>query len=217
MDKEIVRAYLWQDIIRLGFSPSRTKDQKSWLFQYGRSLKSFWEVETYPGTPSPTGNCLSATIDSTRAIGMICEYAIEGVQKFTVRMMYAPPVNNRVLMWMHHMDGQYFSFPIQTFLTDHKKRNPAIRKMNDDDIGEVVDSLIMHPTPHQHIESPLDNHDIRVGGGLLNPFHYLFHLRVQLCPDNDRRMAERERLISLFDTSINENSVIAPSELMKIP
>jgi hypothetical protein len=132
--------------------------------------------------------------------------------------MYAPPEENRELMWIHDLDERlYFSFPIQTFLTNHNKRNPAVQKMTLNDIGEVVDSLIMHPTPHQHIESPLDNHDIRVGGGLLNPFLYLFHLRIQLCPDNDRRMAERERLISLFDTAIKENSVIAPSELMKIP
>jgi hypothetical protein len=217
MDKEIVRAYLWQDIIRLGFSPSKTKDQKSWLLQYGRSLKEFWEVN-YPKPPAQSGSFISATIDTSISIGMTYEYAIESTQKFTVRLMYAPPEENRELMWIHDLDERlYFSFPIQTFLTNHNKRNPAVQKMTLNDIGEVVDSLIMHPTPHQHIESPLDNHDIRVGGGLLNPFLYLFHLRIQLCPDTDRRMAERERLISLFDTAIRENSVIAPSELMKIP
>ena len=213
MTKEIVRAYLWQDIIRLGFLPSGAKKQKNWLLQYGQSLKKFWEVENYPAEPSQPGNCLSATIDSANSIGVVYEYAIVDSQNFTVRLMCP----GRKLMWTHDMDEDYFSFPNQIFLSNHNQRNPAVQDMNSDDIRAVIDSLIMHPTPHQHIESPLDNHDIRVGGGLQNPFLYLFHLRVQLCPDNDRRSAEKERLIALFDTKIRENTVISPNELMKIP
>jgi hypothetical protein len=217
MDKDIIRAYLWQDIIRLGFSPSGTKDQKSWLLQYGQSLKDFWEMPTYPKAPSQTDKVISATIDSSISIGMSYEYFIEDDQKFGVMLMYAPPQKNRGLMWEHHMDGQYFSFPSQTFLTNYNQQPQAIQKMRASDIGDVIDSLIMHPTPHQHIKSPLNNHYIRVGGGLMNPFLYLFHLRVQLCPDNERRQSERNRLISLFDTAIKEKSTIAPNELMKIP
>jgi len=213
MTKEIVRAYIWQDIIRLGFLPSGTKKQKNWLFRYGESLKKFWEVENYPANPSQTGKRISATIDSCHSIGVAYEYAIEYSQKFIVRLMYP----DRKLMWIHDMDGKYFSFPNQTFLSNHNQRNPAIQNMCPDDIGAVIDSLIIHPTPHQHIESPVDNHDIRVGGGLQNPFLYLFHLRIQLCPDNDRRSAERERLIALFDAKIRGNIVISPNELMKIP
>ena len=216
-DRDMIRAYLWQDIIRLGFSPSGTKEQKKWLFQYGRSLRSFWEVENYPGNPSQAGKYISATIDSSRAIGLTYEYAIENAEKFTVRMMYAPPVENRELMWMHDMDGKFFSFPAQRLLNDLKKRQFAVRAMDENDLGSVIDSLIIHPTPHQHVESPLDNHDIRVGGGLENLFLYLFHLRVQLCPDKDRRAAERHRLISLFASAIGGNSVIATGDLMKIP
>ena len=37
MDKKIIQAYLWQEIIRMGFSPSSDKDKKSWLRQYGKS------------------------------------------------------------------------------------------------------------------------------------------------------------------------------------
>jgi hypothetical protein len=29
MDKNIIQAYLWQDVIRLGFSPSGNKDKKN--------------------------------------------------------------------------------------------------------------------------------------------------------------------------------------------
>ena len=218
MDRDIIRAYLWQDIIRLGFSPSGTKNQKSWLLQYSRSLKDFWGGEYPTNAPSQTKNGISATIDSSTSIGLTYEYFIENDQKFSIRLMYAPPIQKRELMWVHDMDGQhYFCFPNQTFLTNYKPRNPAIRGMAQSDIADVIDSLIIHPSPHQHIESPLDNHDIRVGGGLMNPFLYLFHLRVQLCPDNDIRIAERERLILLFEIAIKENSVIPPNELMKIP
>lgn len=217
MDRNIIRAYLWQDIIRLGFSPSGTKKQKRWLLRYGQSLRKFWEVEIYPDNPSQAGKYISATIDSSRAVGLTYEYAIENAEKFTVRMMYAPPAENRELMWMHDMDGKFFSFPAQRLLNDLKKRKLAVEAMDENDLEAVIDSLIIHPTPHQHIESPLDNHDIRVGGGLENLFLYLFHLRVQLCPDRDRRAAERYRLISLFASAIRGNAVIATSELMKVP
>ncbi len=216
MNREIVRAYLWQDVIRLGFSPLSKKDQKSWLFLYGQSLKKFWEVD-YPPLPIRSGESISATINTSVSIGMTFDYAIKSTDKFAVRLMYAPPIEERVLMWVHDMDGSYFSFPKQSLLVHRKQRKQAVLEMNVADIAEVIDSLIIHPTPHQHIESPVDNHNIRVGGGLLNPFLYLFHLRTQLCPDKDLRKAERARLISVFDTAVRGNSVITPSELMKIP
>lgn len=215
-NKEIICAYLWQDVIRLGFSPSSTKDQKSWLLQYGKSLRSFWEVGDYPEPPSNSKRkgVFSATIDSA-SIGMSFEYVIENSNKFIVRLLSSN--GERGLMWIHDMDGKYFSFPNQALLTKRNLRKQAIKDMNCDDISMVIDSLILHPTPHQHIESPLDNHEIRIGGGLLNPFLYLFHLRVQLCPDEDRRMAEKDRLIKLFENAIKNNSAIPPGKLMEIP
>lgn len=93
-------------------------------------------------------------------------------------------------MWCHDFDGNYFIFPNQTFLTIYNQRNNASRNMDDSDIEAVIDSLLLHPTPHQHVESPLANHDIRVGGGLVNPFLYLFCLRIQFCPFGQMRQAE---------------------------
>lgn len=218
MNKDIIRAYLWQDIIRLGFSPAGTKDQKSWLHQYGQSLRAFWEIMEYPIAPSQKKKGISATINSSIYIGMTYEYCIEDDQKFVVSLMHAPFEGSRGLMWKHDMDGKYFSFPNQQLLNDRKgERNIAAREMQTQDIKDVIDTLIMHPTPHQHIESPLEDNNIRIGGALMNPYLYLFHLRVQFCPDNRRREAERERLVSLFDTAIKANSKIAPNELMKIP
>ena len=97
MDNDLVCAYLWQDIIRLGFSPSGTKHKKNWLRQYGKSLKLFWQIEDYPAIPSSRGGYLSATIDSTAHLGLCFEYAIaeQTNAKFTVRLAYSPPPPQR--------------------------------------------------------------------------------------------------------------------------
>jgi len=214
MDNKIIRAYLLQEVIRLGFSPSSTKDKKKWLLQYGNSLKLFWDTENYPPAPSMNGNVLSATINSSEAVKTLYEYAIESADKFAVRLIHSPNTN---LMWTHDMDGGYFCFPNQLFLSMQELRTAAIEKMTEDDLKSIVDTLLIHPTPHQHIESPIDNHDIRIGGGITNPFLYLFHLRIQLCPIPDRRDAERGRLIDLFDYAIRNNTAFTIPDLMAAP
>lgn len=214
MDNNIVRAYLMQEVIRLGFFPSGQKDRKNWLHQYGKSLKLFWDVEDYPPAPSMNGNIISATINSSEPVETLYEYAIESADKFTVRLIHSP---NTQLMWTHDMDGGYFCFPHQSLLNLHKKHNAAIQKMTRNDLESIVDTLLMHPTPHQHIESPIDNHEIRIGGGITNPFLYLFHLRIQLCPIPIRRDAERNRLIDLFDNAIRNSTALTIAELMKVP
>jgi len=214
MDHSIIQAYIFQDIVRLGFSPSSDRDRKRWLRQYGLSLKEFWEINDYPAEPRESNKIISATINSPLDIGAVYEYAIESMDKFTVSLIHTA---NSQLMWSHDMDGKYFTFPYQVFLTEHNQRNQTINEMTHDDIGSVIDSLLVHPTPHQHIESPIDRHEIRIGGGIINPFQYLFHFRIQLCPIADRRLAERNRLIELFDNAIRNNQQVTVNELMKIP
>ena len=150
-------------------------------------------------------------------IGFIYEYAFESIEKYSVRIMYDPINKNKELLWLHDHDGKYFNFPNQYFLTKHNKRKIAISKMNDLDIENVLDSLVFHPTPHQHIESPIDEHEIRVGGGIINLFQYLFSLRFQLCPFQPTRTAEKNRLIYLFKNSITNNTPVNINELMTVP
>lgn len=214
MEHSIIQAYIFQDIIRLGFSPSSDKDRKLWLRQYSQSLKAFWEIDSYPALPSERNKILSATINSSLVIGAEYEYAIESMDKFTVSLIHTP---NSQLMWTHDMDGKYFTFPCQTFLTEHNQRNQKIQAMTENDIGRVIDSLLLHPTPHQHIVSPMNDHEIRIGGGIFNPFQYLFHLRIQLCPIAGRKLAERNRLIELFDSAIRNDKQITANDLMQIP
>ena len=118
---------------------------------------------------------------------------------------------------MHDVDGQYFTYPNQSLLSAHGQRRQALEKMSEGDLEKVIDALIIHPTPHQHIESPIDDHAIRIGGGLLNPFLYLFHLRVQFCPNLGMRLAEKQRLILLFSDAIKHNSGVNVADLMRVP
>jgi len=216
MENKIVRAYLMQEVIRLGFLPVNQREQKNWLLQYGRSLKDFWEIDEYPPPPSLRGKSLAATINSSEHVQVAYEYAIERVDKFTVNFMH---LLNDWLIWTHDMDGRYFCFPHQSFLSSHKEYDLdlAIQKMDRKDLESIVDTLLVHPTPHQHIKSPIDNHEIRMGGGITNPFLYLFHLRIQLCPISDRRKAEKARLIDLFEVAIKNNAIVTAFDLMKVP
>jgi hypothetical protein len=213
MNQEIINAYLWQNIIRLGFSPQDDKTKNTWLYLYNRSLKSFWELDDYPENPSKARSKLYCTINCQTSLDITFEYTIEELNKFTVRIM--SPIDN--LMWIHDYDNSFFTFPQNELLNFTNKNKKAIKLISRPALQSVIESLMTHPTPHQHIESPIDNHNIRIGGGIINPYLYLFHLRFQFCPDQSRQEMELSRLITLFEKAIYENTVIPPSELMKLP
>lgn len=227
MLKEIVRAYLWQDIIRKAFSPKSSRDQNSWLHQYSGSLKKFWGLDFYPALPKSTEKGFTATINSSIALSF--EYFIEAPDKFLIMMLHTPPIHDHHIWWTHDMDGKYFVLPLPNLLTDRNEKRTFIHYTKTEDIEAVVDSLIVHPTPHQHIASPVvipdedadlqekKNHDIRIGGGITNPLVYLFHLRFQLCPDRILRKEEKKRLVDLFEAAVKNNSDVSANELMRIP
>ena len=110
-----------------------------------------------------------------------------------------------------------FFFPEQSFLTKYDKSKEAKKKMNSRYIADVLDGLIFHPRTHLHIKSPIDKHEIRIGGGIDNPFLYLFHLRYQLCPIKEKRVAEKERLIALFETAVKNDKFGAANKLLAQP
>jgi len=112
------------------------------------------------------------------------------------------------------VDYNYYEFPIQRFLKHHNQWKKAINKYSIEDLEAVIDGLICHPRLHQHIESPIDEHIIRIGGKIDNPFLFLFHLRYQFCPSIEKRLAERARLLVLFNQHIRDNEPIPISTLM---
>jgi hypothetical protein len=78
--------------------------------------------------------------------------------------------------------------------------------------------MLFHPRCHFHLEDlgvryvqldpekgGLKLHEIRIGGGIENPYVFLLHLRYHLClVHKDVRRNERLRLINLFDNAIRE-------------
>lgn len=202
----------------MGFSPSSTKDRKSWLHQFSQSLRFFWETDQYITPPQDDGSCISSTIDSNPSVGFVFEYAIEAINKFAIKHMYRISASGTDIMWIHDIDGiKYFNFPNKLLLVPHNNRNLIVQNIDREDLECIINSLITHPIPHQHIESPIDNHDIRIGGGLINPFLYLFNLRYQLCPDLKMRDAEKDRLVDLFSSAVKNNKLISANSLMQIP
>jgi hypothetical protein len=97
MDNSLVRAFLWRDVIRLGFSPSGNKNKITWLHQYGESLQSFWQTESGPKPPKLKNGKLCTTFDCLASVNISFEYAIEPTNKFTVRIM--SPLQG--LLWVH--------------------------------------------------------------------------------------------------------------------
>lgn len=74
--------------------------------------------------------------------------------------------------------------------------------------------MIFHGRAHQHIKSPFPENKIRIGGGIDNPYLYLFHLRYQLCPDKKRRDEEKERLIPLFESAVRYDKLLPANALL---
>jgi hypothetical protein len=213
MDKDIIQAYLWQDVIRLGFSPSGNKDKKKWVHMYVRSLKDFWEVDEYPPNPQSNG-AITGKLTCALSLDISLSYSISIIDntKFAVTFSLFSDRSNK--LWVHDVDGSYFMFPEQSLLSKYNKGKAAIKKITSTHIEKVLDGLIFHPTAHQHIKTNF--HSIRIGGGIHNPFLYLFHLRYQLCPDKTKRDEERERLVNLFEYAIkNKKQLITPNELLR--
>ncbi|RKZ85705.1 MAG: hypothetical protein DRR16_11420, partial [Candidatus Parabeggiatoa sp. nov. 3] len=105
MDKEIIQAYLWQEIITIAFSPSSDKDKKSWLIQYGKSLTDFWEV-AYPKQPTVENGNFKGSLDGASNLGLMLEYSISQSSKFAVEFLYHLK-GQFELMWVHDVDDQY--------------------------------------------------------------------------------------------------------------
>ena len=217
MDNDIIRAYIWDEVIRLGFSPS-AKDISKWLRVYGGSLQDFWEESEIPFSMKNENSQLKVEICCKRQVCMDLEFRMTNSTIHATRFLHIPPKKSGELMWVHDVDlTNYFSFPERSLLNKYDKRNRALRRINDYHVEAVVDGLICHPHTHQHIDSPIGEHEIRIGGGINNPFLFLFHLRYQLCPIPEKRRLERGRLISLFKESIVSNSTIDLRLLMAQP
>ena len=213
MHSDIIRSYLWQEIINLGFNPVG-RDQKKWVHMYVRSLYNFWEIGAYPNILRVQSNDLIGEIDSGTNLSF--DFVVSAKNKFLIQFLFSPS-DRTGLMWQHDVDSNYFNFPIQPFLGRIKRKIVIRNHTKEVHIEHIVDGLLCHPRTHQHIQHPINDHNIRFGGGIDNAFIFLFHLRYQLCPIPEKQRAERQRLITLFLTAINNRSNVTISDLMAQP
>jgi len=201
-----IRAYLWQDVIRLGFCPPNLH---AWIHLFFHSLTTFWEIDRYPDGPKGSDPiCCSIDLPNLEIY-----LKIELNNKGYLHVSYD---HFNGFSWIHHSDPQFFTFPFDKCL-DYRARSSVIANFENKAISDVLSALIFHPREHQHILiSPIKNHKIRIGGGLNNPLLYLFHLRYQLCPIEEKKEAERDRLIKLFSNTIRNDTHLAIKDLMAL-
>lgn len=207
-EKEIKLSYLWKRITDLAFHPSGIVEINNWLSIYCKSVVDFWEVPDYP-----TLNKFTIEV-TNKNIPIDFKFVYSDSNKFSVSFYYLGEDNND-FAWMHDVDKNFFT-PEQYILSHDNHMRKNLRKINEDDVKMALEGFLYHPTAHQHISED-DRHEIRIGGGIQNPFHFLFHLRYQLCLIEENRELERNRLTTLFYNAIkNKCTGIAPSKLLYI-
>ncbi|NQU63485.1 MAG: hypothetical protein HQ517_04260 [SAR324 cluster bacterium] len=210
LDNDIIYAWLWSEIERQAFNPISEKDVKSWIYLYISSLKNYWGLNEYPTSDfTPKKN----RIIEHSGFKLVFEFNITSADKYWVSIKDL----SQKLNWIHDVDGiNYFGFPRQMFLNKIGKRNLAIKQCTRKQIEIVLDSMICHPKVHHHIaEYPKPEHEIRIGGGISNPYLYLFQLRFQLCINKPEREKEKGRLTTLFMEKIKSKNPIPAGDLFR--
>ena len=120
--------------------------------------------------------------------------------------------------WKFHVDpGFHSKASLQTTVDKYPHQMGELRR----DVEAVLNGMLFHPRCHTHLEDlgirhvqldrekgGLKSHEIRIGGGIENPYVFLFHLRYQFClVHTDARRNERLRLVDLFENAIkNKNA-----------
>lgn len=210
MDKDVIRSYLWEDVFRLGFSVDDGKNRKVWIKSFLGSLREFWGISEHQEGPSEKDGKIIGRIDNSH-FNLWLSFELSDNGHLHIEFGH---IDGRVLF--HHSDPIYFTPPLNKVL-DMTQRNVAVGESESADIIAVLNSCIFHPREHLHIAAPEFDHQVRIGGGIINPFLYLFHLRYQLCPISQIREAEKGRLLELFNGAITTNSSISAKDLMAQP
>lgn len=215
MARDLIRAYLAEEVIQLAFRPVSTNDKAKWLALYHKSLAGFWEIGYVPTPPTRSKDVLAGAIPQSPA-AVSFDYRIADDLKFSLALLHESTGPGSELLWTHESDPTYYDFPHRRVLTELKRRSQALnnRSWNETDIETVVDGLICHPRVHIHIDNPMLDHSLRVGMGQGNPFLFLFHLRYQACAIDETRCREKRRLCGLFSGAIQKKvHRIPPGEL----
>lgn len=204
------RAIVWENIERLAFRPTSHKDRRAWLGVYARTLHQFWGMGyIHILTPLlPDNGGFLVTFQNLK-----CSYLIESALKYSISFEHD---SSDCLHWQTHVDPEYHSkASLQTSVDNYPSQEMS--KLHHD-VKTVLDGMLFHPRCHAHLEDlgvrhvqldkdsgGLSSHEVRIGGGIENPYVFLFHLRYQFClVSNQARIEEKKRLIFLFKNAIQE-------------
>lgn len=218
------RAIVWNEIERLAFKPRSDRDKRTWLNLYRTKVVVFWETEPY----SYTRNLQLKSVELRLPFSLKCLCIIASMDKYEVCIQASKSTTSTTstTFWQSHVDSKYSSKG--TLLNPAAKYPSQDRQRLPEDVEAVLNGMIFHPRCHTHLEkiagaidsqgslqSELSPHEIRIGGGIENPFVFLFHLRYQFCLiSKDVRENEKRRLKDLFVTAIQEKKkTVTPKKL----
>lgn len=199
------RAIVWNTIELIAFRPSSDNDRGAWLGVYAKTLHTLWGME-------PMWNCFAQDDEFiVPFLNLKCSHFIENMSKYSISFVHD---SSDCMHWQTHVDpGFHSKASLQTSVGNYP------RQQMDElyrDVDAVLNGMLFHPRCHAHLEDlggrhvqldqdsgGLSSHEVRIGGGIENPYVFLFHLRYQFCLVSDQvRQTERQRLIGLFERSI---------------
>ena len=210
MNEKERRAIVWDTIERIAFRPSSDNDCSTWLGVYARTLHKLWGMESMWNRLGSNGTFDIPFLD------LKCDYTIENAEKYSVSLQDSSASRS---YWQNDIDSEYLS---KASLHSASGRYPHQQRAHlQRDIEAVLNGMIFHPRCHAHLEDlevrhvqldqdscGLSSHEVRIGGGIENPYVFLFHLRYQFCLVADQvRQTERRRLIDVFKDAIQRNSL----------
>ncbi len=187
------------------FNPASTIDKNSWISCY---IKHILKINEFDSN-FPKRNKLDIAIYFP-AINITLQFNL--AQKILSFKFYkGENTKNENLIWSHDKDDNYYYPCLESQIS---KTLP----ISEDDTKRILDGLIFHPAVHQHLgnvvkqkdQALLDPHEIRIGGGINNPFLFLFQIQYQFCLIEEIRTSERQRIIDLFIETINDKEKSIP-------
>lgn len=217
MNKTKRRAIVWNIIERVAFKPNSHKDRSTWLGVYTNTLHKLWGVD-------PVNQSFgSSHIFDIPFLNMQCDCNIDSVEKYSVLLTDSSASCSYL---QNHIDPIYLSYA-SLYSSDARYPRQQLKEL-EKDVETVLDGMVFHPRCHTHIDKigvqrkeldpnsgGLSSHEVRIGGGIENPYVFLFHLRYQCCLVADpARQNEKQRLVNLFCNSIKNNDLnVSASDL----
>ena len=207
------RAIVWDTIERLAFRP---KSPANWLSVYAKTLHKLWRMDQM---------WVRFGLDDEFIVTFLnlkCSHYIESESKYNISFLHG---SSGCLHWQTHVDpGFHSKASLQTSVANYPRQQIGELRR---DVEAVLNGMLFHPRCHAHFEDlgvqhvqldkdsgGLKSHEIRIGGGIENPYVFLFHLRYQFCLVADQvRQTERQRLIDLFERAIRNTETVNANKL----